>query len=331
MHIHANGIRIEVEDSEALPGAVPGALRPDGQDKPVVLLIMGLGMQLIAWPDVFVDALVAAGFRVVRFDNRDAGLSEDMGRRGVRTPNPLWYALRSRLGLPARPPYTLQDMAEDALGVLDALGIARAHVVGASMGGMVAQRVAITAPHRTISLTSMISTSGAAGLPGPAPQVLKALLRPATAAERAGNEAALVVRGMRLFQLIGSPDHPFDDVQLRASVGAAVRRSVRAQGTLRQLMAVAADTRRADLLAQIRCPALVLHGDADTMLPLACGADTARRIPGARLVVLPGMGHLWPDEAYGAWTAHLLAFLAECDLAETAGVATSPAAAAFLQ
>jgi len=296
--VQANGVSIEVEDS------APGDTR-----RPVVLLIMGLGMQLIAWSDELVGALHAAGFRVVRFDNRDAGLSQDMAELGVRTPNVLWFGARSKLGLPAHPPYTLEDMAHDALGVLDALGVEQAHVVGASMGGMIAQRVALAAPHRVLSLVSMISTSGAPTLPGPEPEVVRAFLRPATRAERQGDEQALVARAMGAFTLIGSPAYPFEHEALQASTRRAVQRSVRPQGTLRQLMAVVSDTTRFERLHEIRCPVLVLHGDADAMLPLACGEDTARRIPGARLVVLPGMGHMWPQSQYMQWGAQVLAFL----------------------
>ena len=151
MKLTANKLQIEVEDS--------------GGDGPVVLLIMGLGMQLIAWSPAFVQALVDAGFRVLRHDNRDIGLSQ--GFDDHATPNLLWQGLRQRVGLPVRAPYSVQDMANDALGVLDALGIARAHVVGASMGGMIAQRLAAGAPQRAASLVSIMSSSGARGLPGP--------------------------------------------------------------------------------------------------------------------------------------------------------------------
>lgn len=166
MKIKANGLELEVEDSGA-----------DGTqaERPVVLLISGLGLQLTDWPPALVQGLQDAGFRVVRFDNRDAGLSTHLDALGV--PNLLWVGLQHRLGLKPRPPYTLEDMARDALGVLDALGIARAHVVGMSMGGMIAQRVALLAPERVLSLTSIMSSSGARGLPGPDSRILKSLLQ----------------------------------------------------------------------------------------------------------------------------------------------------------
>lgn len=275
MKIRANGIQVEVEVS-----GDAGA--------PAVLLIMGLGMQLIAWPPAFVQALEDAGFRVVRFDNRDIGLSQHFDELG--TPNLLWTSLKHRLGLPIQAPYTLHDMAADALGVLDALGIGRVHVVGVSMGGMIAQRVALAAPERVLSLASIMSSSGARRLPGPHPRVLKALLgRP----ERPG-EDGLVDHYIRLFRIIGSPAFPLDDAALRERILLATRRSFHPAGTLRQMVAIAADHSRADELAQLKMPVLVMHGKDDPLVPYACGQDTARRIPGARLHGIEGMGHDLP-------------------------------------
>ena len=162
MKVRANGLAFEVEESGPADG-------------PAVLLVMGLGMQLVAWPAEFVDGLAGAGYRVIRFDNRDIGLSEHLDHLG--TPNLLWESLKLRVGLPVRSPYRLHDMAADAIGLLDALEIAQAHVVGASMGGMVAQRMALAAPQRLRSLTSIMSSSGARYLPGPRSHVLQALLR----------------------------------------------------------------------------------------------------------------------------------------------------------
>ena len=186
MKLTANGIQIEVEDS-------------GGEGRPVALLVMGLGMQLIGWPDDFVQALVHAGFRVVRHDNRDIGLSQGFDEAGAG--NLLWQSVRRRIGLPVRSAYSLQDMANDSLGVLDALGIARAHVVGASMGGMIAQRLAASARERTTSLVSIMSSSGARRLPGPRPDVAAALLR----RPPSRTEAALVAHGMGMVRLIRSP------------------------------------------------------------------------------------------------------------------------------
>ncbi len=277
MRVEANGIAIEVEDTGP---------REDG--RPAVLLVMGLGMQLIAWPAEFVRALIDAGLRVIRFDNRDIGHSQHFDHLGV--PNLLWESVKQRAGLPVRPPYALHDMALDSLGVLDALGVARAHVVGVSMGGMIAQRVALAAPRRVLSLTSIMSSSGARYLPGPRPQVLAAFLsRP-----QGHDEEALVDHGVKLWKLIGSPAFPPDEVALREGVRAAVRRSFHPAGTMRQVAAVVADRRRADELPRIKAPTLVVHGCDDPLVPLACGHDTARRIAGARFVAIPGMGHDLP-------------------------------------
>lgn len=275
MKIRANGIQVEVEVS-----GDPTA--------PAVLLIMGLGMQLIAWPAAFVQSLEDAGFRVVRFDNRDIGLSQHFDELG--TPNLLWASFKHRVGLPIRAPYTVQDMAADSLGVLDALGIEKAHVVGVSMGGMIAQRVALAAPQRVLSLASIMSSSGARELPGPHPRVLKALLsRP----QRAGEEG-IVDHYIKLFKVIGSPAFPMDDAALRERILLGTRRSFHPAGTLRQMVAIAADNTRAAELAQLKMPVLVMHGKDDPLVPFACGQDTARRIPGAKMHGIEGMGHDLP-------------------------------------
>ena len=276
VQIKANGINIEVEDTAAA-GSQPGA--------PVILLIMGLGMQLVAWPAAFVQSLVDQGFRVVRFDNRDIGLSQHMDHLPV--PNVFWQRLKFRAGLPVRAPYTLKDMAADALGVLDALRIAQAHVVGVSLGGMIGQRMALAAPQRVLSLCSVMSSSGARNLPGPTADALRALLR----RPKQADEQALVEHYTRLFKVIGSPGYPFDENALRECVLASTRRSFHPAGMLRQLAAIAADSRRAKELARIKVPTLVMHGKDDPLVPYACGADTARRIDGAQLVGIHGMGH----------------------------------------
>ena len=274
MKIKANKLQIEVEDT--------------GGNGEVVVLIMGLGMQLIAWPPALVQALLDAGYRVIRFDNRDAGLSQKFEALGK--PKMLWTGLKYRLGWRIKPPYSLHDMAADALGVLDALQIDEAHVVGVSMGGMIAQRLALLAPSRVLSLSSIMSSSGARGLPEASPQVTRVLLsRPAGK----GLDAA-IDHSVRVFKTIGSPGFPIPDAALRDMVAAAARRSFYPVGILRQMVAVVADGSRADALAGITAPTLVLHGKADPLVPFACGEDTARRIPGARLVGIDGMGHDLP-------------------------------------
>ncbi|VWX56991.1 Alpha/beta hydrolase [Burkholderiales bacterium 8X] len=275
MKLVANGLPIEVDDS-------------GGADRPVILMIMGLGMQLTGWPDEMVDAFLRRGFRVVRFDNRDSGLSQ--GFDDVVVGNLFWQSLRHRLGLQIRTAYSLQDMALDALGVLDALQIEQAHVIGASMGGMIAQRVAASAPARVRSLVSIMSSSGAAGLPGPRPKVAAALLK--QPADK--SEAGLVAHGLKFVRLIASPSYPQEDPLVAARILGYLQRAYRPSGTLRQMLAVAADKDRAALLEKVRSPTLVLHGDADPLVPVECGRNTAKRIAGARFVGIPGMGHDLP-------------------------------------
>lgn len=275
MKVKANGIDIELEDSG--PGGDAG--------RPVVLLIMGLGMQLVAWPPAVVQLLVDAGYRVIRFDNRDIGLSQHFDHLG--TPNIVWAGLKHRLGWRIKAPYTLQDMALDSIGVLDALGIAKAHVVGVSMGGMIAQRVTLAAPDRVQSLTSIMSSSGARELPQADPKVKRVLFsRPAN-----NSREAIVAHYVRLYQAIGSPGFPTDEAELTRRIALGVDRSFHPAGTMRQMVAIAADTTRAQELARIDKPTLVLHGQADPLVPFAHGQDTARRIPGARFAGIEGMGH----------------------------------------
>lgn len=292
MKIRANNIDIEVVDSA-----------PDAPHLPVVLLIMGLGMQLIAWPPGLVRELMNAGYRVIRFDNRDSGLSDKFDALG--RPNLLWQGLKFKLGLSIKPPYTLHDMARDTLGVLDALQIDKAHVVGVSMGGMVAQWVALIAPERTLSLASIMSSSGARGLPKATPAISRQLLsRP----QGKGKQAA-IEHSVKLFKAIGSPGFPLDEAFLRERVTLSTERSFNPPGIARQMVAIAADSTRAAELSNITVPTLVLHGKADPLVPFACGEDTAKRIPGARLVGVDGMGHDLPPGVVEHILKHLVPHL----------------------
>jgi len=292
MKLTANGIDIEVEDSG-----------PTSATQPVLLLIMGLGMQLIAWPAPFVQALVDAGFRVIRYDNRDIGLSQSFDAAGSR--NLMWESLRAKVGLPVRAAYSVQDMANDALGVLDALHIGRAHVVGVSMGGMIAQRLAASAPARVASLVSIMSSSGARGLPGPSGQIAMALMK--SPSNR--TEAGLLAHSLAFIQLIASPGFAHDTELLAAGITRGLRRAYRPTGVARQLLAIAADGDRAAALERIDCPTLVLHGEADRLVPIAGGRDTARRIAGATLVAVPGMGHDLPPGVCSLLAAHIIPFI----------------------
>ncbi|MFC3457839.1 alpha/beta fold hydrolase [Massilia haematophila] len=274
----ANGIRIAFDTAG------------DAKSTPV-LLVHGLGMQLTSWPDEFVDGLVELGFYVIRFDHRDCGLSTKFDRAGK--PSLIWSWVRSRLKLPFKPPYGLEDMAEDALGVLSALGVAKAHVIGVSMGGMIGQILAARHPQRVLSLTSIMSTSSRRGLPGPTPQARQALLR---RPDNPKDVDAIIDQAVALQQAIGSPAYPTPEKQLRRRAARALRRCYCPAGVTRQMLAVAAAPDRSELLATIAAPTLVIHGASDPLVPLACGEDTAARIPGARLEVIQGMGHDLPAQ-----------------------------------
>lgn len=257
---------------------------------PAIVLIMGLGMQLVAWPDAFCQALVAGGYRVVRFDNRDSGLSHRATGGGVF--GLLKVVAASVLKLPVHTPYTLHDMAQDTLTVMDALQIERAHIVGVSMGGMIAQVLAAAHPQRVLSLISIMSTSGHPRLPQPSLKVRGMLMsRPANPKDVASVTEHLV----HLLQVIGSPGYPEPVQALRERVSQGVRRDYNPAGTNRQVMAIIASGDRRPLLRQIQAPTLVIHGRDDPLVPLSGGQDTADHIPGARLMVIDGMGHDLPS------------------------------------
>ena len=285
----ANGIRIAF-DTAGDPKSTP------------LLLLHDLGMQLTAWPEEFVEGLVELGFYVIRFDHRDSGLSSKFDHAG---PSPVWRWLAAHLRLPLRPPYHLDDMARDALGVLSALGVARAHLVGVAMGGMVAQILAARHPRRVLSLTSIMSGSSRRGLPGPtraARQALEALLRPRRSPGGADPDdpqsvtAAIVDATVALWQATGSPAYPTPEKQLRRRAARALRRCHCPAGVARQMLAVGAAPDRSALLRTIAVPTLVIHGAADPLVPPECGAETAAQVPGARFELIEGMGHDLPAQ-----------------------------------
>lgn len=286
MQLSANGIRLEVEDHGP----------PNGEP---LVLIMGLGMQLVAWHEGFVAKLVERGFRVIRFDNRDIGLSQPFDAAG--TPNLALDALRHTFGLAVQSPYAIADLADDTAGLLDALGLPSAHVCGASMGGMIAQHLAVRHPQRVKSLTLMMTTSGARHLPQPRWNVqLSMLSRP----KNPRDVDSVIEHYVRIYKLIGSPAYPASDAWLHERLGLAVRRSHRPAAVARQLVAIAADGDRSALLPRIVAPTQVIHGLADPLIPVEAGRDLARRIAGAELDLVEGMGHdlpvpLWPRFADG--------------------------------
>ena len=273
----SNGIEIAYETTGD-PRGVP------------MLLVMGLGMQLTAWPDDFVDGLAELGFYVIRFDNRDSGLSTKFDKAG--TPSLFFTWLKSRVGWRIRPPYTLTDMADDAIGLLDWLRIPQAHVVGASMGGMIAQLMTARHPERVLGLTSMMSTTGRRSLPGPTRAVREVLMR---ARRNAKGRRALVQHMVQVLRAIGSPAYPTAEPELRRRVVLALERNLCPDGVMRQLVAITASGDHCAMLQGLRVRTLVIHGAADPLVPVECGIDTASQIDGAQLEVIEGMGHDIPD------------------------------------
>ncbi len=281
--IDVNGIDIAYE-----------SLGPD--DRETILLIMGLGAQLTQWPDELCNELVTRGYRVIRFDNRDSGLSTKF-ERGQFPHLPAAFA-SFMTGKSPFVPYTLYDMADDAVGLLDALGIEKAHIVGASMGGMIAQLIASEYPERTLSLTSIMSTTGNPMLPPPRPRVLSLFLTPAPPAS---NMEAVIQRGIKTYQTIGSPDYPTDEETLRAWVTRDAERSYCPSGVVRQMAAAMTNGDRRQKLRRIEVPTMVLHGAADPLVPVEAARDTAASIEGAELRIIEGMGHDIPLQLVGTF------------------------------
>lgn len=252
-----------------------------------VLMIMGLSSQMILWEDAFCLMLAGKGFHVVRFDNRDVGLSTKLSSMGM----PHIQALL--MGKLTPVPYTLLDMAKDSIGLLDALGVERAHVIGASMGGMIGQEMAISYPGRIRSLTSIMSTTGNPLLPPPSKEALEILFRPIpTAAE------PYVDYFRAVWRILSGKSYPIDDATATRLGEETFRRGVEPAGNARQLAAILASGSRKEKLASVKSPSLVIHGTEDPLVPLACGIDTAESISGARLKILDGMGHFLPKELW---------------------------------
>ena len=256
-------------------------------EHPAVLLIQGLGLPATAWPAELIDGLVAHSLRVVTFDNRDCGRSETIS---ARPRNLAWQVVRQKLGLAVKAPYCLSDMTADAVGVLDALHVDAAHVVGISMGGMIAQLMAINAPHKVLSLASIMSTTGDRGLPGPEPAIVKHLIRRPPEHDVEARDAYY----RKLWALIGSPAYPTTEERRRQFLERVYERGVNQAGTTRQLLAIMSSPGRRCELERVSAPTIVLHGAEDPMVPVACGEATAAAIPGATLETIPGMGHDLP-------------------------------------
>ncbi len=271
--VRANGIDVEYESFGR-------------ESDPVILLIMGLGGQLTLWPETFCRGLAARGFRVIRFDNRDVGKSTHVIAAGA--PDIAALMAKTMAGGAAETPYALDDMANDALGLLDALGVERAHIVGASMGGMIAQLVAAHHPARTRSLVSIMSSTGRRDLPPGRPEAMAVLMTPLASDSREDRIAA----AMRTWRVIGSPGYPATDAELRADAERDIDRvPYEPTGMTRQMAAALVAPPRNDILKSVTAPTLVIHGADDPLVPVQAGEDTAGSVPGAELIIVPGMGH----------------------------------------
>lgn len=257
---------------------------------PPMLLVMGLGAQLTYWPMELVDALVERGFHVIRYDNRDIGLSTKFDQAG--NPSIPWTMIKARMGIKPKVPYRLSDMAADAVGLLDALGIDRAHVVGASMGGMISQLIAAEYPDRVLSLTSIMSTTGHRKLPQADKEAIQAL----TTRPKSTDMEAIRAHGVRIARAIGSPQYPAPVERLHQHIDSNFQRSFYPEGMARQMAAIIADGDRRQRLAHVKAPTLVVHGEADPLVKVEGGHDTAAHIEGATITTFPGMGHDLPVE-----------------------------------
>lgn len=254
---------------------------------PPILLIIGLGGQLIYWDEEFCRHLAEAGRYVIRFDNRDAGLSTKFQDAGVPEITDVIGKLMS--GRKVTPPYTIEDMADDAVGLLDALKIEKAHICGMSMGGMIAQSIAIRYPGRVLSLISIYSTTGNPHLSQPKPEVLGLLLTPPPL-----EREPFIRFNTDLFRALTGPGFGFDEEWIRKLIARQYDRGVCLQGTARQLAAILTQSNRKAALEGLRVPTLIIHGDADPLVPLEAGKDAAEAVPGAELKIMEGMGHDLP-------------------------------------
>tara|TARA_B100000686_G_C16699603_1_gene922561 strand:+ start:498 stop:1403 length:906 start_codon:yes stop_codon:yes gene_type:complete len=274
---------------------------------PTLLMIQGLGLSSAAWPPSLITALTVSGFHIITFDNRDSGLSQKMPTSDM--PNFLLQYLRSRLGLRVTAPYQMTDMMRDVVGLLDNLKVNHAHVIGMSMGGIIAQLLAIHEPRCVKSLVSIMSTTGRRRLPGPTWAVGKHMLsRPRNATKEAGVEYLRI-----LWRLLGSPRYPVSNDELDGYSNRLIDRGMTAEGMVRQRLAVMAAPSRVADLAKLDVPSLIIHGDADPLIPVECGMDTANSIPGARMEIFYGMGHDLPEMLVPAISSLIIDHVLDAD------------------
>jgi pimeloyl-ACP methyl ester carboxylesterase len=290
--VRANGIDIEYESF---------GRRSD----PAVILIMGYAAQMTLWPVALCEGLAARGFRVIRFDNRDAGLSTHLSEMGA--PSVAEAFMKVAMGLKVAAPYSLDDMAADTIGLMEALGIDNAHIVGASMGGMIAQIIAAKYPKRTRSLVSIMSTTGRRDLPPGKPEVLSVLTTPPASDGREDRMAA----GRKIWTAIGSPGFRPTDEELTAVLEREVDRApYDPEAPARQLMAILASEPRSEMLQTVRAPTLVIHGADDPLVPIEGGKDTAACVMGSELVIVPGMAHDFTASLVPVYLQYIGDFLA---------------------
>ena len=273
-NVKANGIQIEYDTFGT-------------NSSPALLLVMGAGGQMIFWDFEFCELLAKRGLYVIRFDNRDVGLSTKFDKAGIPD------MMAAMKGQPVCSAYSLEDMADDAVGLLDALGIEKAHICGASMGGMIAQVVSYRYPERVMSLTSIMSSTGNPELPQIKPNVLAALFKPVPA-----EREAYIEHNLDLWRTLWSPGFPFDEKRSRTIMAESYDRSYYPQGMVRHSAAVFAHGYRRSSIASIKVPTLVIHGAEDPLMSVEGAKETAQLIPGAKLLIIEGMGHDMPK---GAW------------------------------
>ena len=258
-------------------------------EDPAILLIMGLAVQMILWKEDLCQALASKGYYVIRFDNRDVGLSTKLD--SLKIPNVMGLIAEIQQGKRVSVPYKLIDMAKDTIGLLDALHIESAHIVGASMGGMIAQTIAINFPNRVKTLTSLFSSTGNPNLPPATPEAMAVLLTP-TPTER----ERYIERSVKDWAILQGPKYPLDVNYIKERSAREFERGFYPAGSARQYVAILASGSRKEALKNINIPTLVIHGDADPLIPVEAGRDTAEAISGAELLIIEGMGHSIPDE-----------------------------------
>jgi pimeloyl-ACP methyl ester carboxylesterase len=279
------------------------------ESDPAILLIMGFSAQMTLWPVELCEGLASRGYRVIRFDNRDIGLSQKLDNLGMFNTAEAFMKVAS--GQSIAYPYLLTDMANDAVGILGALGIKQAHIVGASMGGMIAQTAAATHPDKVLSLTSIMSTTGKPGLPPGKPEAMAVLTLPPANLER----ETRIQHAMKIWRTIGSqPVYASTEAELRATAEREVDRSpYYPPGMARQLVAILASGPRTEMLKKVKAPTLVIHGADDPLVPIEGGKDTADSIAGARLKIIPGMGHDFTQKLVPVFLREIADFVAEVD------------------